>query len=242
MIVKVLESQLKINHLTTGYSKQIVIKDLSMEIKPNEILCLIGHNGAGKSTLLNSIFGIQRITEGEVLFNNGVRLDNTSPAHSIASGVMLVPQYRCSIAGLTVLENLELSTYARREVNWRSRVNYIFNVFPILHQKKDERAGLLSGGQQQMLSIGMGLMAKPKLLLLDEPSVGLAPAVVEEVMNAIKRVNEEEGITILMVEQNLKPALRISQRVLVMRAGSIVMDSDPKDILSKEESELWGLF
>lgn len=212
---------LSINNLTVAYSGIKAVRDLSLEIRRGEIFALIGPNGAGKSTLLNALSGLVSYSDGEVVFD-GVKLTGR-PAHAIARlGLIQVPEGRRVIAPLTIGENLELGKEAAGpRKSGRSDLDRVHALFPILKERRSQLSGLLSGGQQQMLAIGRALMGRPTMLLLDEPSLGLAPVIVREVFSVLKRLNEE-GLTILLVEQNARMALEHAHSAAVLEQGRIV--------------------
>ena len=221
---------LKLNNVYSSYGNIEALKGVSVEIAQNEIVAIIGANGAGKSTMLNTISGILRTKHGSIEFL-GQRIDNLS-AHSIVEvGISQVPEGRRIFPKLTVLENLEMGAYARTGVRGQGSgvrktvkedVERVFEYFPILKERLKQFGGTLSGGEQQMLAIGRALMAKPKLLLLDEPSLGLAPLMVEKIFEIIKRISGE-GMTIMLVEQNANAALRLAGKGYVLETGRVVM-------------------
>jgi len=200
-------------------------------------VALIGANGAGKTTLLNLISGIIRPSSGRVVFN-GQDIASFRPEKIVELGIIQVPEARLLFGPLTVKENLELGAYRRRGKQERKAVSadfeYVLQLFPVLKNRLQQRAQTLSGGEQQMLAIGRGLMARPRLLLLDEPSLGLAPLIVQEILAVIVRL-KHEGTTILLVEQNARAALRISDRAYVMEAGWIRLHGKAQDLLEDEE-------
>ena len=200
-------------------------------------MALIGANGAGKTTLLNLISGLIRPSSGRVVFN-GKDIASFWPEKIVELGIIQVPEARLLFGPLTVKENLELGAYRRRGKQARKEVSadfeYVLQLFPVLKHRLQQRAQTLSGGEQQMLAIGRGLMARPRLLLLDEPSLGLAPLIVQEILSVIVRL-KHEGTTILLVEQNARAALRISDRAYVMEAGWIRLHGKAKDLLEDEE-------
>ncbi len=200
-------------------------------------MALIGANGAGKTTLLNLISGIIRPSGGRIVFN-GKDITSFPPDKIVELGIIQVPEGRLLFGPLTVKENLELGAFRRRGKQERKKVSedfeYIIRLFPVLKNRLQQRAQTLSGGEQQMLAIGRGLMAKPRLLLLDEPSLGLAPLIVQEILSVIVRL-KHEGTTVLLVEQNARAALRISDRAYVMEAGRIRLHGNAQDLLENEE-------
>ena len=228
---------LKIRNLVSGYGKLRVLKNVSIHVNQGEIVGIIGANGAGKSTLLCTIAGIIRPWSGEIVFNNmpmsGV------PAHRSPSlGCVLVPEGRQVFAPMTVMENLVLGAYSQyRKKNHAlisDELERVYELFPVLKQRKSQSAGTLSGGEQQMLAIGRALMAKPRFIMLDEPSMGLAPLVVREILSTITKLRDA-GSTILVVEQNSKAVLGIADRGYVMETGSIVLDGSARDLLNNTD-------
>jgi len=191
---------------------------------------MVGSNGAGKSTTLKAISGLVRIASGQILFN-GRRLDQT-PAHQIVENqIALIPEGRRLFPYSSVLANLDLGAYTKRARERRKEsLDYVFALFPVLRERQNQMAGTLSGGEQQMLAIGRGLMSRPTLLMLDEPSLGLAPIVAEKVLEVLQKLNRE-GLTILLVEQNVHHALNLSNRAYVIENGRIVMEGPGKDLL-----------
>ena len=213
---------LRLEGLEVGYGQTTCLKGVSLEVREGEIVTLLGANGAGKTTALLAISGLVAIRAGTAAFQ-GTRLNGVGPAGIVGLGISHVPEGRRILPRLTVLENLELGAYLRRD---RTALDHdrerIFTLFPILAERRRQLAGTLSGGEQQMLAIARGLMARPKLLLLDEPSLGLAPKLVLTIFDTIKRINQE-GVTLLLVEQNAYLALQIAHRGYVLETGRIVL-------------------
>jgi branched-chain amino acid transport system ATP-binding protein len=221
---------LRLRNVHTFYGHIHALKGVSLEVNQGEIVCLIGGNGAGKSTTLMSICGINKIRQGIIEFN-GEPIMNKPPDQIVAMGISQVPEGRRIFPRLTVLENLEMGAFLRKDkAKIREDLNYVFSLFPILRERQKQAGGTLSGGEQQMLAIARALMARPKLLLLDEPSLGLAPMIVEQIFKIIKEINEE-GTTIFLVEQNAHMALNLAQKGYVMETGQIVMQDDAKALL-----------
>ncbi len=224
---------LRVNNLNVFYGHLHVLWDVSLEVEKGEIVAVIGPNGAGKTTLLRSISRIIPIKSGEITFN-GVRIDTLPPHKVVELGIVQVPEGRHLFPYLTVMQNLILGTYPKRaRKNIEDTLEWVYSLFPILKERKNQVARTLSGGEQQMLAIARALMSKPELLMLDEPSQGLAPKIVLDVFNAIKKINEE-GITILLVEQNVHYALKISNRAYVLENGRIVLKGNSEELLSNE--------
>jgi branched-chain amino acid transport system ATP-binding protein len=210
---------------------------VSIEEKEGEIVALIGSNGAGKTTLLNIISGILKPSSGKLFFQEK-EISSLSPEKIVEMGIGQVPEGRLLFGPLTVRENLELGAYRRRRKGETRQVlndfEYVFGLFPTLKGRIEQKAGTLSGGEQQMLAIGRGLMGKPVLMLLDEPSLGLAPLVVQEILSVIKKL-KQEGTTSLLVEQNAKAALGISDRAYVLETGKIGLQGKASDLFENEE-------
>ena len=214
---------LELKGVSSGYGAIEALKSIDLRIDKGEIVTLIGANGAGKSTTLRSITGLVTPSAGDVIFE-GRRLNGT-PTHEItALGISMVPEGRAIFANLTVLENLEMGAYLQKnKVQNGTSLERVFTLFPRLKERRKQAGGTLSGGEQQMLAIGRAMMARPRLLLLDEPSLGLAPLLVHAIFGAIDTINKE-GATILLVEQNANAALRHSPRAYVLETGTIVME------------------
>ncbi|MCG2791816.1 MAG: ABC transporter ATP-binding protein [Actinomycetia bacterium] len=224
---------LEIKNLEVLYGKIKAIKDISLYVKSKEIVTIIGANGAGKTTLLKTISGILKASEGSIIFH-GERITNHPPAVIVKKGISQVPEGRKIFPKMTVYENLEMGAFSRRDSEHiKGDIEKIFSYFPILAERKNQEGGTLSGGEQQMLAISRGLIAKPKLLLLDEPSLGLAPFLIEEIFLIIKNINET-GTTILLVEQNAYMALQIASRAYVLETGKIALEGNAKDLLNNE--------
>jgi len=225
---------LELRNLQVYYGPLQALKDVSLTVGEGEIITLIGANGAGKSTTLMSISGLVPPRSGEALFL-GEPLSRVSPDRIVALGISQVPEGRRIFPRLTVLENLEMGAYLRRdEPGVRSDLAHVFELFPILAQRKQQLGGTLSGGEQQMLAIARALMAKPRLLLLDEPSLGLAPLYVRLIFETIRRINAEAGTTIFLVEQNAHLALKIAHRGYVMENGRIVLEGSAERLRQDE--------
>lgn len=220
---------LRIENLHVYYGAIHALKGLDVEVRPGEIVSIIGSNGAGKSTLLRTISGLIRAREGRVLADNE-EITNTRPHVVVERGIVHCPEGRRIFTNLTVLENLRLGAYCRKDGAVAADMESVLNIFPRLRERISQNAGTLSGGEQQMLAIGRALMAKPKVLLLDEPSLGLAPNLVAEIFNIIQRINSE-GTTILLVEQNAHRALDIATRAYVLETGTIVLQDTGKALL-----------
>ncbi len=231
---------LAVSGLVAGYGKKTVVRGVDLAVQANEIVVVLGHNGAGKTTLLRTVFGLIRPQSGRVVFD-GRDITGRSPSANIADGLALVPQGHGIFRTLTVRQNLELGGFVvtdRRVM--AERMAQAFALFPILQERQQQIGGTLSGGQQQMLAIGMALMSGPRLLILDEPSIGLAPLLVERVMSSVREINRTLGTTILLVEQNLKHGLAIAARAVVLNRGSKLYDGDPAELA--DERKLLEMF
>jgi branched-chain amino acid transport system ATP-binding protein len=228
------EAILKLDSLNVAYGLVKVLFDLSLTVNEGEIVALIGANGAGKTTTLKTIMGVQPATSGDILFR-GKSIRGKRPVDIIKAGTSMVPEGRKVFAKMTVQENLEVggapSGMSRAQL--KETMESIFDIWPILRERKDQHAGTFSGGEQQMLAIGRALMARPKLLLLDEPSMGLAPVMIERTFSSLKEINRM-GTTMLLVEQNALMALEISDRGYALQNGRVVHSGAAKDLLDNE--------
>lgn len=220
---------LEIKKLNTHYGHVRALKNVNIEIQQGEIVTLIGANGAGKSTLLNTICGNPRLTSGKI-FYQGQNIGHLSQ-HKIATmGISLVPEGRRIFSGLTIEENLELGGFHRTNREVQKEIQHVYELFPRLKERRQQRAGTLSGGEQQMLAIGRGLMSKPDLLLLDEPSLGLAPIIIQQIFDIIDAIRKD-GITIFLVEQNANKALQIADRGYIIETGKITHSDTGANLL-----------
>lgn len=225
---------LELKSVNTFYGNIQALREVSLEIRDGEIVTLIGANGAGKSTTLMTICGILHPRSGEI-FWNGSPIQHMAPHDIVRLGISQVPEGRLIFPDLSVSENLELGAFLRRDSEGiRKDMEYIFELFPILAQRRRQTGGTLSGGEQQMLAISRSLMARPKLLLLDEPSLGLAPIIIQQIFDIIQKVNAS-GTTIFLVEQNANQALRIADRGYVMENGRIVMTDSAANLLESPQ-------
>ncbi|MFA7381814.1 MAG: ABC transporter ATP-binding protein [Desulfurivibrionaceae bacterium] len=227
---------LKVKNLEAGYGKLRVLKRISLHVNPGEIVTLIGANGAGKTTLLSAITGLIRPTAGEILLK-GANLERLKPEEIVFRSCSLVPEGRQVFATMSVRENLILGGYVQirqGKAQLQEGIEYIYDLFPVLRERRHQLAGTLSGGEQQMLAMGRALMAKPALIMLDEPSTGLAPLIVKNIFQIITRLREE-GNTVLLIEQNAKAALRVADRGYVLETGKIILQGSSEDLLANRD-------
>ena len=226
---------LKIENLETYYGNIQALKGISLDISEGEIVTLIGANGAGKTTTLMSISGVVPPRSGKI-YLNGKDITNKAPDEIVPMGLIQVPEGRRIFPDLTVAENLDMGAFLRRDDNGiKQDLDYVYDLFPILSERRTQRGGTLSGGEQQMLAISRALMAKPSLLLLDEPSLGLAPIIVQQIFDIIKKINKEQGTTVFLVEQNANLALKIAHKGYVMETGRITMADTCENLLKDDE-------
>jgi branched-chain amino acid transport system ATP-binding protein len=225
---------LSLNNVKTYYGNIRALKGISMEVAEGEIVCLIGGNGAGKSTTLMTISGALIPVEGDVVYR-GKSIVAMRPDHIVQMGICHVPEGRMIFPLLTVMENLDLGAYLRKDHDGiKDDLEWVFSLFPVLRERLKQHGGTLSGGEQQMLAIGRALMARPKLLLLDEPSLGLAPILVDSIFEIIRQINEQ-GTTILLVEQNAQIALQFSHRGYVIETGMISIEDESKKLVENDQ-------
>ncbi len=234
---------LKIDNLDVYYGNIHALKGVHLQVEEGEIVTLIGANGAGKTTLLKTISGLLKPKNGEIQYN-GENIALKKPQYIAKAGIVHVPEGRRVFPNMTVQENLELGAYLRKDKKEIEKdLQHVYELFPRLYERKKQQAGTLSGGEQQMLAIGRGLMAKPKLLLLDEPSMGLAPLLVKTIFKVIEDINNE-GTTILLVEQNAHMALTIANRAYVIETGKVVLSGSAQELRESDqvrEAYLGGL-
>jgi branched-chain amino acid transport system ATP-binding protein len=224
---------LELIDVTTHYGPIRVLHDVNMVIYPGEMVCLLGGNASGKSTTLKTILGLVRVSEGELFFN-GARADTMTTAERIGRGMAVVPENRRIFPRMTVRENLEMGAYLRDDQeDIRQNLAYVFELFPRLAERLNQQGGTMSGGEQQMLAMGRALMSRPKLILMDEPSMGLAPLFVERIFEIIKQVNEQ-GISVFVVEQNANVALSVADRGYVLQTGEVVLSGTAAALLHDE--------
>jgi branched-chain amino acid transport system ATP-binding protein len=228
-------THLAVAGLSAGYGADPVVHAIDLAIRTSEILLVLGHNGAGKTTLMRAMFGLLRPTQGRIT-HRGTDITGHSAAQNVRDGIAFVPQGHGVFPSLRVRTNLELGAFIVLDKHLLAeRLDTVYQLFPILKERADQIGGTLSGGQQQMLAIGMALMHSPKLLLLDEPSIGLAPNLVDRVMQSVQIINQRFGTTIVMVEQSVKYSLPIAHRVAVLKTGRKIYDGDPARLLDRVE-------
>ena len=226
---------LKIKNIQTFYGNIQALKDVSIDITEGEIVTLIGANGAGKSTTLMSICGITPPRTGEILLD-GDPIQNLSPDKIVQKGIVQVPEGRRIFPDMTVVENLEMGAFLRNNKQQvQQDLNYVMTLFPILEKRRNQLGGTLSGGEQQMLAISRALMARPRVLLLDEPSLGLAPLIIKQIFEIIKQINKESNTTIFLVEQNANQALKLADRGYVMENGRITLVDSAESLLANDD-------
>lgn len=223
---------LKVQDLSVHYGMIQAVHNVSFEVKQGEIVSLIGANGAGKTTILRTISGLVRPSNGKIIFE-GKNIEKAAPQKIVADGLSQVPEGRHVFSGLTVQENLDMGAFLRKDNTLKEDFEQIFAKFPILKERRNQDAATLSGGEQQMLAMGRALMSKPKLLLLDEPSMGLAPIFIKEIFSIIQEI-QAQGTTVLLIEQNAKMALSIANRGYVLETGKIVLEGTGKELLASE--------
>lgn len=224
---------LKVNKIDVFYENIQALWEISIEVRKGELVALVGANGAGKTTTLRTISGLLRPASGSIEFL-GDRIDKLGPHEIVGKGIIQVPEGRLLFPRLTVLENLKMGSYKSEAKKRREEtLGWVYELFPVLRERRKQLAGTLSGGEQQMLAIGRGLMSIPKILLLDEPSLGLAPKMVDTIFQAITRLNEQ-GITILLIEQNVARSLEIADRGYVLENGRIALEGTGKELLENE--------
>ncbi len=230
---------LEVKNLDVGYQDKQVIYGASLKIETGEFVALIGHNGAGKTTLLKAICGFLKTSAGRVIYK-GKNIANKSPVINVKKGLSFVHQEKSLFPNLSVLENLKLAAYAiGKDAELAERLGEVYRLFPILREREKQMAETLSGGQQKQLAVGMAMLVRPDLLLLDEPSLGLSPNIVHELGKVLKEI-QAMGTTILLVEQNVKMAISLAQRIYVMRTGQIILEDTRENMMQRES--LWDLF
>jgi branched-chain amino acid transport system ATP-binding protein len=231
---------LEIRDLETGYGKKQVLFGASLEVRTGEIVALIGPNGAGKSTVLKTVCGLIPVWKGEIRFE-GARLNGSKPAQNVARGITFAPQGNRVFDELTVMENLEVGGFQLPRKELKGRIEQVLQMFPVLKERAKQDAGRLSGGEQQMLALARALVPKPKLLILDEPSLGLSPNLVRAVFEKITEINRDAGVTILIVEQKVRDVLEICHRVYSLKLGRVAFSGSPEE-LKADRDRLKNLF
>jgi len=224
---------LQLEHVHTHYGAIEALHDVSIEVKQGEIVTLIGANGAGKTTLLMSVCGSPRASKGRILFD-GKDITQEDTAHIMRQGIAISPEGRRVFPDLTVLENLQMGGFFLQRQEVAESVEHVYGLFPRLKERSSQRAGTLSGGEQQMLAIGRALMTRPRLLLLDEPTLGLAPLIITQIFDIIRTIHEQ-GVTVFLVEQNANKALQIADRGYVLETGKVVLADTGANLLSNDE-------
>jgi branched-chain amino acid transport system ATP-binding protein len=234
------EPLLAASHVTAGYGKTQVLSDVSLQVHPGEVVGILGHNGAGKTTLLKCLFRLLPLREGEVVFG-GQSLSRRSSVETVRAGMSFTPSEKPIFRDLTVGQNLELGAHALRDrSDFRERLDEVLEIFPVLADRQQEIAGKFSGGQQRQLSLAIALMARPRLMLLDEPSLGISPAVVSKTFSTIRDLARGRGMSVLIVEQNVPAVTAIADRVYVLRNGSMVLEETGEQARGREV--WWDLF
>ena len=225
---------LEIRNLETGYGKKQVLFSLSLDVQEKEIVALIGPNGSGKSTSLKAVCGLIPVWKGDISFN-GSSTNGFTPAQNVSRGITFAPQGSRVFDELTVMENLEIGGFQLPKRDLKHRIEEMFDMFPILNERIRQNAGKLSGGEQQMLAIARALIPKPKLLMLDEPSLGLSPGLVKDVFEKIIQINQDTGVTILIVEQKVREVLEICHRVYSIKLGRVAFSGSPEELKGNKE-------
>ena len=223
---------LTVNNIYAGYQNNLILQGISLQVKSQEIVCIIGPNGSGKSTVFNAIFGLVKISKGQILFNHR-NITNFSPQKILQSGLAIVPQYRSIFPQMSVKENLEMGMYLEKnQQRIKERIEDVFQLFPKLAQRQNQIAGTMSGGEQRMLEIGRALMLEPQMVMMDEPSAGLAPNLTQMIFEKLQALNQEIGLTVLMIEQNAHQGLKASHRGYVLELGKITFQGIAQELLN----------
>lgn len=225
---------LQIENLAVDYGGIKALKSISLEVPDQKIVTLIGANGAGKSTTLRSISKLVRLRSGKIVYN-GEDITALSAKQTVERGIILVPEGRHIFPDMTVLDNLKIGAYLRRDDQISRDISYMHELFPILKERGKQLAGTLSGGEQQMLAVSRALMSRPKLLMMDEPSLGLAPLIIRDIFTIIQRVNEEDHLPVLLIEQNANFALKVADYAYVLETGTIQLEGTGAELLSNEK-------
>jgi len=224
---------LEIKHVDVHYGGAIALRDVSLEVGEGEIVSIIGANGAGKTTLMAAISGLKRPISGKIYFQ-GKRIDQMAPYNIAALGIAHIPEARRLFLNMTVLDNLKMGSYLRRGHEMNNDLEKVYTYFPFLEKKRRKQCKIMSGGEQQMLAIARGLMSRPKMLLLDEPCVGLAPLIVGQISKIIEEVKQDEKIGVLLGEQNVAMAVRLANKICVLETASIILQGDSKKIMQDD--------
>jgi len=225
---------LKVENLVVSYGGIEALKGVSLEVPEGKIVTLIGANGAGKSTLLRSIIGLVKVASGEIAYNEQ-KINGLNSQKIVQTGITLVPEGRRVFPNLSVLENLKIGAYMRNDNDEIEKdINWVYELFPRLKERSWQMAGTLSGGEQQMLAVGRALMCRPKLMMMDEPSLGLAPLIIKDIFRIIREINKQ-GMTILLIEQNANMALKIADKAYVLETGNITMQGTGRELLENPE-------
>jgi branched-chain amino acid transport system ATP-binding protein len=233
----VVDSDLSIKNLRAGYGSLDILNGVDLDIPQGQFVALMGPNGAGKSTLLKTLYGMTTIKEGSIDWQ-GKNIAGYKSRTILGEGISFVPQGRCNFPVMTVEENLQMAAYTLRDSQVKADRDYVYDLFPILKTRRTTLAGNMSGGEQQLLEVAMAVLQRPKVLLVDEPSVGLSPAAIGVVFNELLRLHAS-GLTILLVEQNTKKAMEVAERAVILRLGKVIWDGHPKDITHDELGELF---
>ena len=224
----------EIEELEVRYGKAKAVEGVSLQVNAGEIVSIVGANGAGKTTILRTISGLKKASRGEIIFH-GKRIDKTLAFDIVKEGITQIPAERMIFANMSVLDNIKIGSYLRKDKQKiKQDLDYIYAHFPILKERQNQPGGQLSGGQQQMLAIARALMSNPRLLLMDEPSTGLSPLLVMEVGNIIREINQEQGISILLVEQNCRLALKLSNRAYILELGKIALQGNYSSLMDSD--------
>ncbi|MHC1781875.1 MAG: ABC transporter ATP-binding protein [Anaerolineaceae bacterium] len=221
---------LKVESVDVCYGDVQVLKHISLDVQEGELVAVIGANGAGKTTLMNTISGILKPRKGTITFRDK-KISCVQPNKIVAEGIVQVPEGRLLFPEMTVRENLEMGGYLLSSKSIRKQMSAVYDLFPILHEREKQMAGTMSGGEQQMVAIGRGLMSEPRLIMFDEPSLGLAPKLVQSIFEMVQRINKELGITVLLVEQNVQQSCQISNRAFVVENGEVVLQGTGAEML-----------
>jgi ABC-type branched-subunit amino acid transport system ATPase component len=225
---------LEVKNIQTGYGKKQVLFDTSLEVKQGEIVAIIGPNGAGKSTILKAVCGLISVWDGEIIFND-TPINGSSPAKNVGRGITFCPQGNRVFDELSVIENLQIGGIRLPTIEVKERIDEILQLFPILKDRLRQNAGKLSGGEQQMLALSRALIPKPKLLMLDEPSLGLSPKLVSTAFEKISKINRDTGVAMLIVEQKVRKVIKISNKVYGIKLGTVAFDGPPGKLMEHDE-------